>query len=551
LGINLIYKVQTKRINHVEGWGSLTTPYSNFASVLKLRTELFHTDTLFFDTLTIPIPPTTDVEFSWFEPNTKIPVLKVSGNEANGNIIYSQIEFTDTIRCIQPQALSVYSPLIPFTNTEINFNNTSVNSDTYQWDFDDPSSGTLNTSTLANPSHTYTASGNYLVHLIACNSICQPQQCDTVTIPIVILDSSEVVSDFSFSPLQPCLGDTVQFSNESLNANIYQWSFGDSSNSILANPKHVYTSSGTYSVRLIARNVSDADTLIQQITIGTPPTATITASGSLNLCNGDTVTLYASGGDFYQWNTGVVTEDISVTATGTFFVTAVNNCGSDVSQSVTVNFFSQVQNTFADTICSGSTYNFNGTLLSQSGTYSDTLTSVNGCDSISSLSLTVQSLPAPVISLLGYDTLATSLFNSYQWLFEGNLVNGAVQQQYLASQNGYYAVFVTDEYGCSDTSAEYHFVITMLTEKEKNVFGILYPNPSCDKLIIEAASFSGSNGTIKMVDEDGSVVLSQTVLSEQWKNPVTLNIHDLASGIYLVVLSNRNQQFIKRIVKER
>lgn len=62
------------------------------------------------------------------------------------------------------------------------FSNTSVNATSYLWNFGDPNSGMANTSTDANPTHTYTANGPYTVTLIATNDCGS----DTVTATINI-----------------------------------------------------------------------------------------------------------------------------------------------------------------------------------------------------------------------------------------------------------------------------------------------------------------------------------------------------------------------------
>ncbi|MEI6695076.1 MAG: DUF4886 domain-containing protein [Bacteroidota bacterium] len=60
-------------------------------------------------------------------------------------------------------------------------------------------------------------------------------------------------------------GNLFQFSDSSVLANDYKWNFGDGNSSILQNPTHVYTSSGTYQVRLIAANDCEADTIVKNL----------------------------------------------------------------------------------------------------------------------------------------------------------------------------------------------------------------------------------------------------------------------------------------------
>ncbi|HED04761.1 MAG TPA: PKD domain-containing protein [Candidatus Fraserbacteria bacterium] len=60
-------------------------------------------------------------------------------------------------------------------------------------------------------------------------------------------------ADFSFAPLHPNPGDSVQFSDHSsASAGItsWQWSFGDGASSTAQNPVHVYNSAGRFTVTL-------------------------------------------------------------------------------------------------------------------------------------------------------------------------------------------------------------------------------------------------------------------------------------------------------------
>ena len=80
---------------------------------------------------------------------------------------------------------------------------------------------------------------------------------------------------------------------------------------------------------------------------------------------------------------------INRTTTGTYLDTLVssNSCDSIVSLSLVVNPIRT--STLSQSICSGSTYLFNGVLLGISGTYLDTFTSITSCDSIVTLNLIV------------------------------------------------------------------------------------------------------------------------------------------------------------------
>jgi PKD repeat protein len=70
-----------------------------------------------------------------------------------------------------PTANFLFQPSTPTIGTQVNFTDTSSGSPTsWLWNFGDPASGTSNSSTLQNPSHTFLSAGTYTVSLTATNS---------------------------------------------------------------------------------------------------------------------------------------------------------------------------------------------------------------------------------------------------------------------------------------------------------------------------------------------------------------------------------------------
>ncbi len=82
----------------------------------------------------------------------------------------------------------------------------------WEWNFGDPVSGALNTSTLQNPQHSYTAVGSYNVRLIVTsNNGCR----DTIT-QVLFVNGSFPVADFTVAnPTTLCANDSVSITNTS------------------------------------------------------------------------------------------------------------------------------------------------------------------------------------------------------------------------------------------------------------------------------------------------------------------------------------------------
>ena len=492
-GINLIYHAHSKRVNHVDAWGNLTTPYTNYPNTVRQRSTVLHTDTMFYDGSVIPIAPTTNVTYSWFATADKGPVFIAYGTVgATGQEYYSKIEYLDTVHCLTPSASQVHNPALASIGSSgsvnVNFNSTSTNANSYAWNFGDPGSGANNTAASISAVHNYTTTGTYTCELIACNTVCSPERCDTDFFTVKVVDSGQVHAAFVARPAVTCTGDTVKFTNNSTNATSYSWNFGDNTTSTLKTPFHIYTTAGTYLVTLVASGGGLNDTATRTVTIQAPPVALITPNGPTSFCNGDSVKLAASGGTVYHWSTGQVSDNITVRVSGTYTLTADNTCGSAVSTPITVTVTRPVDTITAlgaTTFCGGDsvilqantgnglTYQWrdNGQIIinATGSTYSAKATgnytvnvTQNGCRGLSNIiAVTVDPVPAATITVTSSTTICSgdslkltapnNAANTYQWMLNGSNISGATNRIYYAHASGTYTVFITRN-GCSATS---------------------------------------------------------------------------------------------------
>lgn len=133
----------------------------------------------------------------------------------------------------------------------------------YSYDFGD---GT--TSTSANPTHTYTANGVYIVCLtIYAQDSCTSTYCETVIVDCLGGQSGCQASFYQDSSACPTVS-LVNSSTSSGSISSYYYDFGDGSNSSSANPTHTYTANGTYTICLTIVADSCIDTYCQTIQIG-------------------------------------------------------------------------------------------------------------------------------------------------------------------------------------------------------------------------------------------------------------------------------------------
>ncbi len=164
----------------------------------------------------------------------------------------------------------------------------------------------------------------------------------------------------------------------------------------------------------------------------------VTFSGTTTFCEGDSVILTASTSSNYLWSTGETTQSISVDTTGLYSVIASNLCGqSDTSDIISVNVNPSSINNIDAAICNGDSIFLAGAFRKIAGIYTDSLTSIQGCDSIINVFLAIR----PVFS----QTNVTSICNGDSILIAGiYITTPGVYRDTLSSAFGCDSIIITD-----------------------------------------------------------------------------------------------------------
>jgi len=216
-------------------------------------------------------------------------------------------------------------------------------------------------------------------------------------------------------------------------------------------------------------------------------------------------------------------------------LTSVFGCDSVITLALTVNDI--LQTAFSDTFCPGGVYVFNGRNIYQSGWYQDTLQSVNGCDSLVRLNLLTDNIVSPVISRFG-DTLATGgIYASYQWMLNNEPIPGDTQQSIALLQNGNYRVVVTNSRACDDTSAIWS-VLGLGTANVTADDVKLFPNPNAGSFTLWFAD--ALLHTITITDAEG-----RTIVTGQVEKQKHFEMDKLAAGIYFLQYHQNGLQTLK------
>jgi PKD repeat protein len=172
--------------------------------------------------------------------------------------------------------------LIQFLDESLGFGS---NIQTWSWDFGDPASGSNNTSNLQNPYHLFANAGIYTVFLEVMNS----NGCfDSISHQIEIYPPPPVY--FNVTPAGGvCQNEAAYFSVDPDTTNIatvmsYFWDFDDpasgtSDTSSLANPWHLFTTSGVFDVTLTITDTAGCEnTITLPVNVFEIPTADYTFS---------------------------------------------------------------------------------------------------------------------------------------------------------------------------------------------------------------------------------------------------------------------------------
>lgn len=239
------------------------------------------------------------------------------------------------------------------------------------------------------------------------------------------------------------------------------------------------------------------------------------ASADVDICEGASTQLDATGGVSYLWSTNETTSDIVVSPTTTtdYTVATTNQfgCVGFDTVTVTVNALPTINITVSDTIC------------------------------ISQTNLTLTATPAG-------------------GTFSGPGVNNGVFDASLVGVGTYSITYTyTDGNGCANTATKSVYVdgtpgcepdgIGTIAGLE---IGAVYPNPFQDEVTIEFTATSSEPVTINMYDLLGQVIFTAEVDVNYGLNTYTINTdRSLAEGFYVIELRKGEQSYLEKLLRVR
>jgi PKD repeat protein len=401
------------------------------------------------------------------------------------------------------------------------------------------------------------------------------------------------LANFSATPLSGCASLTVTFTDKSTNTPT-QWAWDVDNNGTTdyttQNPTHVYTTSGTYSVKLKVVNATGKDSItkINYITINSLPVAKFTStinSGTVNFTNTSTnATSYSwDFGDSSSSSTATSpTHTYTISGTYTVKLTSKNTCGNNtLSQTFTINLpaskpiaaFSANKNsgcaplslTFSDLSSNTPTEWFwdidnNGTIdyttqnpnhtYNKAGVYTVKLKISNsaGADSITKTNyITVN--PQPIASVSSTVNFGTANFtnistnaNTFNWNFGDGSASSSTSLtlSHTYTITGTYTLTLTATNVCGSNSITNTITINNITPPPLADFTFT-TSAGCSPLSVNFTDNSANTPTSWAWDIDNNGTIDYTV-----QNP-THNY--FSAGIYTIKLKVGNTNGYDSITK--
>ncbi len=303
------------------------------------------------------------------------------------------------VRIAQPPKPVVTGPSSACVNSTVAYSVPNQAGSTYNWSVTPAANGTIVGGQGTNSiTVNWTTAGNGIVTVQQTSSV---TQCTGTSDPLFVTISDQLTPTITTSTGSTviCDGASVVLRGPAGFAN-YTWTDNATGATLGTDDSVVVSSSGTYKLE-VASGPCTGSALVD-ITKKAPVIASITPSGPVSFCEGDSLLLQgAPGFERYLWSTGDTTVSI---------------------------------------------------VVKTSGAYTLTVFDIDGCQGTSApTDVTVNPLPNATLTNSG-DTLIASGGAVYRWFRDGILLPGETSDRLVARENGMFSVDVIDANGCWTTA---------------------------------------------------------------------------------------------------
>jgi len=181
--------------------------------------------------------------------------------------------------------------------------------------------------------------------------------------------------------------------------------------------------------------------------------------------------------------------------------------------------------------------------MTESGYYSVFVQNEFGCSSTSEPYLYCP--PIQIFWNAAADQLSVEdLFDSYQWFYNGVLLQGAITYYLISPPNGVYELEVTNSYGCVITSNMITVNVGVEDIAKEDQLNI-YPNPIVDVLNVQWNNTT-ETANLSIRDLSGRLIRAERA----GNGNAVLDLSDLSSGNYILELQTATGTLRKHIAKQ-
>lgn len=476
---------------------------------------------------------TNNVIYNWTGPNSYIstqqnPAVNNTTIAMSGDYIVTAdlngCSRKDTVSVIinqspAPVVASSNSPVCVGDVLQINIG-TSTTGTTYSWT--GPNSFSAATQNTSVSNSTTAASGQYIATLELNGCFYK----DTVTAIVNPVPAAPVLS--YNNPL--CMGETLQLNANNINNAVYSWTGANSFSSSLQNPARTnmqFGDAGTYTANVTVNGCTSANADIK-VKINPQPFVVVLPSPGDTICVGDQATFTAlannhGGTPTYSWYINGVLQS---NTTPSFSSPTLND--KDIV------WCSMIENTKCSTPYTDQSNDIEMAVLPWL-----------------SPSVSITADPTTPLEPGDYVKFSAVTQNAgakpeYQWKRNGSDILGAKAATWSANtlnDNDDINIEVTSSYRCPQPPTAISNVITVkvltgIADAGSNEDLQVFPNPNNGSFTIRGSNYTSSSLQLVIINTLGQVVQTETVMLTKNSFEHTVNLGNMATGIYYLRISS-------------
>ncbi len=275
------------------------------------------------------------------------------------------------------------------------------------------------------------------------------------------------------------------------------------------------TAAGSYTALLSNANGCDSTVILTLTMI--PVSVSVTVA---SICSNEP---YTFNGEEYS-------------ETGIYVTVLTNALGCDSTDVLNLTVIPASYASTEARICAGETYEFEGDVLSESGTYTVNYTNAADCDSTIVLNLEVIGTEFSVVQEGQTLTATAEEGASIQWIdcTTNELIDGATANVFTPTLSGAYAAIITLD-PCTFVSDCFTVTVVATSDPVQTSGWQLSPNPTSGPATLQLNAPATDALHLQVLDMAGRLCVEQNIPTGQQTAPIDLT--GLPDGVFLVRLS--------------